>query len=292
MIAFYDGKSEYLVGIAATVILYQPDNDVVDNIVTYVDKVDILYIIDNSEKVNTDIRDRLQKKKNVKYISFSDNKGIAKALNHAIHLANIDGHKYLMTMDQDSKFTDEELAKYIEEAINLFKEDKSIILCGINHLAYFPKSPQQRYERVDEVITSGMILDIEKVEKIGGFLEKLFIDYVDYELCYRAYKNGFTCMMINDCYLTHQVGSVNPIDRYGIHFNNHNEHNKYRMYYLFRNMIYILKKYPFNWKKSVKDQTKNLLKIVLVEENKKEKIVNVLLGIKDGIIGRYGHYPY
>lgn len=274
--------------IAATVILYQPDNDVIDNIDTYVDKVDLLYIVDNSEKVNTDIRDVLQKKKNVKYSYFSENKGIAKALNHAVYLAKLDGYEYLMTMDQDSKFTDGELAKYLEEAEELFKKDKNVILCGLNHLAYHPKYSQQRYERVDEVITSGMILDIEKIYMIGGFLEKLFIDYVDYELCYRAYKNGFTCMIINDCYLIHQVGSVNPIDIFGIHFNNHNEHGMIRKYYLMRNGLYTMCKFPKHFIKIAINLLKILLKIVLVEDNKSGKFLYSILGFRDFMSNRYG----
>ncbi len=45
--------------IAATTILYNPNMEVIDNIHSYLNDVDVIYAIDNSEKENPDFVKRL-----------------------------------------------------------------------------------------------------------------------------------------------------------------------------------------------------------------------------------------
>ncbi len=72
---------------------------------------------------------------NIKYYSMQGNKGIAAALNKGVHMAYKDGFDYLLTMDQDSKFNEGILNKYVKEAEKQFGMDEKIILCGINHIS-------------------------------------------------------------------------------------------------------------------------------------------------------------
>jgi len=72
---------------------------------SYLEFLQTLYVIDNSEIPNSNIVDELCKfDKKVKYIACGENKGIAYALNLGATLAIESGADWLLTMDQDSRF--------------------------------------------------------------------------------------------------------------------------------------------------------------------------------------------
>ena len=87
--------------IPATVIWYNPDDENIKNIRTYIDYVEKLYIIDNSKENNKKLADSLNNLK-TEYIYNDKNLGIAKALNLACEKAANDNFEWILTMDQDS----------------------------------------------------------------------------------------------------------------------------------------------------------------------------------------------
>lgn len=272
---------------AMAVILYEPDKMVLENIQSYINFTEKLYVIDNSN-TQPSIVHRLQQYPQVNYISMKGNKGIAAALNVGAHQALQDKMEYLITMDQDSQFTEDVFYSYVHTAENLFKKFSNAAVIGINYDGYNQKKPNQDIEIADEVITSGMIINLKIMGQLGDFIEKLFIDYVDYEYCYRARNAGYLCFMVNKYKLNHQVGGMQPIIKYGIHFRNHNEHNAIRQYYMARNAIYVIKKYPRMAMKWVKNLIKAPIKIVLVDDDKVSKSKGYIKGIIDGLRNYYG----
>ena len=90
--------------IEGVVVLYHPDAVIIDNIGTYINELECLYVIDNSETYTDSIVEQLRYLSNVKYINNGGNKGIANALNAGAKLASAAGAAWLLTMDQDSKF--------------------------------------------------------------------------------------------------------------------------------------------------------------------------------------------
>ena len=91
--------------LAATVILYNPEDEIYINIESYINYVDILYIIDNSTHHNNNLVKRLNKNfTNIKYINNNANLGIATALNIGCKEALDEKFNWILTMDQDSKF--------------------------------------------------------------------------------------------------------------------------------------------------------------------------------------------
>lgn len=270
------------------VVIYQPDDNVLSNILSYINYTNHLYVIDNSNFSSQAIIDGLKQYPQFNYISMQGNKGIAAALNKGAEKAISDGAEYLMTMDQDSRFDGEIFKNYISDAQNIFIKQQNVAVIGINYDGYQRKHLNEDVEIADEIITSGMIINLEVMKKIGFFVEKLFIDYVDYEYCYRARKNGYICLMINKYKMQHQIGGMYPIDKFGIHFRNHNEHNSIRQYYMARNAIYIMKQYPRMAMKWIKNLIKAPIKILLVDDDKFKKFQGYVKGLIDGLIGRYG----
>ena len=93
--------------VAATVILYNPDEiSLLLNISSYINDVDKLYVIDNSDfSLSSKIVEYFLSINHIEYINLGGNKGIAYALNYAAISAIKAGYDWLMTMDQDSKAT-------------------------------------------------------------------------------------------------------------------------------------------------------------------------------------------
>ena len=108
--------------IAGVVVLYNPDDTYVDNINSYIDDIDLLYVIDNSDKKHD-----TPKNKKIKYIFNDDNIGVAKALNDACNLAIKDNYKWILTMDQDTKFN-KDVMKVMKEYIENNDTSKDAIV--------------------------------------------------------------------------------------------------------------------------------------------------------------------
>ena len=95
-----------MIKLAACVVLYNPDDTIFENILTYGNYVDKLIVIDNSLKKNNFLIDKLSEvfESKLIYINNNDNLGIATALNQACDKAIELKFKWILTMDQDSSF--------------------------------------------------------------------------------------------------------------------------------------------------------------------------------------------
>lgn len=274
--------------IAACVVLYNPEYDVIDFIKSYIDEVEKVYVIDNSEDKNVQLIETLKEWSNVQYTYMNGNKGIGSALNVGMEKARNDAIDYLLTMDQDSCFGEGVCRNYLDYAENMFLHNKAMAICGIR--TAINSQIQYEYGEVDEVITSGMIISLRRISNSIQFEEKLFIDFVDYDFCYKVKKLGYKCYLIEKYCLEHQIGSLRPINVFGYRFNDHNHHGKLRYYYMYRNAIYIIKKYPYTWKKEAIFWLKSTIKLFLVEANKFGKFKYAVQGMYDGMRGNFGKY--
>ena len=111
--------------IAGVVVLYNPDDNVRTNIDSYINELDILYVVDNSPIPN-DNNKKINCEK-IKYISNNGNKGIANALNVGANNALKENCEWLLTMDQDSTFKDNSLSKMKELLKKLNKVNNELI---------------------------------------------------------------------------------------------------------------------------------------------------------------------
>ena len=155
--------------IEAVVVLYNPNKNIIDNIKTYINEVETLYVIDNSsEKDNSLINEIKQLSQKCLYIDNFSNKGIAYALNMGVKLAIKESSDWLLTMDQDSKFEKNDLFKLIESIDEDDIQNIGIIspLHNINEL-------NMNSDNNHITMTSGNLLNLHILEKIGFFLEDL-----------------------------------------------------------------------------------------------------------------------
>ena len=87
--------------IAGVVVLYEPTDDDISNINSYLDYIDYLYVVDNSQNKNIE---RLHASEKIEYIFNNGNLGLSEPYNNTCDLARKKGYKWLLTMDQDSIF--------------------------------------------------------------------------------------------------------------------------------------------------------------------------------------------
>lgn len=275
--------------IAGVVILYYPNKEVISNILSYLPELDHLYVLDNSEKTDKAITNIIKRLPKTYYISFGKNTGISYALNYALNEAKASGCDFLLTMDQDSAFPGQMLSEYKQRIFHYEKLYPGTI--GMYCVDYIGKVDlKDGTERfVDIAITSGSILPIKIALENGGFDENLFIDEVDSEYCFRIRKNGFHILEFPQIKLNHNLGNPCSHCFLGYHFITFN-YNPIRRYYITRNKIYVIKKYPELRYKYIKMLIKGSIFVLLGEKKRPLKFLMILKGIKDGILNRMGQY--
>lgn len=280
--------------IAGCVVLFQPDENVPENIRSYVSTLDLLLVMDNSPDNQKWIKESLPEAEDkMVYFPLENNKGIAYALNKAAEMAMAKGCHWLLTMDQDSHFKEGDFVKLtaaIEEVKRLFK--KIGIITPFQQVHHrFSQQSQTGFSVLRSAMTSGNLLNLQAWAEAGPFAEKLFIDYVDHEFCLRVRKNGFSIVQVNDLHLVHSLGRFEVKKFFGktIGISNHNAD---RRYYIMRNGLYTAVKYVnFDWRVSafiMKGMITDLLRVLVFEKKKGKKIKAMLKGSLDAIRGHYG----
>jgi len=270
--------------LAGVVILYNPDAKVLTNIQTYIDEIDILYVVDNSDVVNNNLVEALKKMDKIRYIHFNENMGIAYPLNFI--LSNARDYEFLLTMDQDSCFKPNMMKKYKENILIWADKDASIAVFAADNTGLIHKTA---YHFEQRVMMSGNVLKIAVAQLAGGFNESLFIDEVDHEFCYRVRKLGYKILIFYDIKMEHHLGNITGHNIWPGYFNTTN-HCGIRRYYMARNMLYVMNEYPEVKWQYFKDFIKMVIKIILSENNKLEKIKYIIKGMQDYKHEKFGKF--
>ncbi len=254
--------------IAASVILYNPGDAVISNIQSYCSHSGKLYVIDNTEE-GASIREALLQLPNVEYIHDGQNEGLSKRLNTACNNAIKDGFDWLLTMDQDSSFTGDDFLKYVNCCGN-FQGKEEVALFGVlNSREIVESTPGCSFTEDNNIITSGSLMNLNLFKKIGPFDEALFIDSVDHDYCISAEQAGYKTIKITNIFLLHELGSSvyrASIKTLYLWRKKKDLHSPLRLYYMYRNMLYLTRKY----------ENKN---VPLVKQLKKDVEARVSKGI-------------
>lgn len=274
--------------LASVVVFYNPSLENIKNIDNFKDSVDIIYVVDNSDDDIVRIKDT----KKVKYIKLKENMGIAYALNTGAKQAIEDGYKWLLTLDQDSKITDNIVNK-LKEFIEKNKSNKKMGLVSPYHdIKSDEEVKNVECEKQLEVMTSGNIINLDIYQKIGGFKDWLFIDCVDTDYCMNLNKNGYDVLRLNKIAMPHNLGDLQEHIFLGKKYPCYN-HNPIRRYYIVRNNLYINQLYgnlyPEYCKHLIRVQKGQVKRIIMFEKNKFNKLKMMYKGYKDfkkGIKGK------
>lgn len=280
---------------ACVVVLYNPEQDIKEQLKVYTENFDKLYIFDNSPK-KQDWLEEITNINNVTYIGDGTNKGLSGAFNITFERAKEEGFEFLVTMDQDTIF----------ESAEIQKMKKHIEECTDENVAIFGTNFKKRYQGKEGIEYSDPIYPVDTNSdglhhlQSGSFLktslmqnvfplDDWFIAFVDFDMNYSAVSKGYKILVYGDCMITQQIGNsikASKLAKKGLTNMSVN-----RFYYLMRNNLYFAKKYNDN-KEAKKFARKRriiyILKIILSEKNKILKIKMMKKGYKDFKLGKLG----
>ena len=277
--------------LAGVVVLYNPSSKVRNNIDSYLDSLEKLYVVDNSLEDNS----KFYEDKKIEYISNGKNVGIAAALNMGAKRAIQDKFEWLLTMDQDSAFDKNGIELMLEflERVRTDKFVQNIISTKYDRIGLISPlhmtimNPNDQSKGIDSplnVMTSGNIINLAAYKKIGGFKEWFFIDGVDFDYCLNLRKHKYEIFRLNYIRLQHSLG--NGIykkfffkEMYSLN------HSSTRRYYIVRNRHYLYDLYkndfPDYCKLELSRTRREALKILLCEDKKIEKLKAMYRGYRD-----------
>lgn len=269
--------------ILGAIITYNPDLVLLNqNINSFAIAVDAIVIIDNG---STDIAPLLDLESDtIKVIRNYENLGIAEGLNRALHYAEENNFEFILTMDQDSFFE----KPTIGTLLSGFENENTAIVCPVlkdmnsHHLV----SVGQEYVEIFTTITSGSLCKVSALKLVGGFDSKMFIDYVDIEMCLRLQKRGFKILRSQFSVLCHHLGESRMYSIFGINFISTN-HSPSRNFYFARNKVYVYKNFFLSFPTFVIRDflsfCKTIVTILFFEQLKIAKIKMIGKGIWHGL---------
>jgi len=280
--------------ICAVVVTYFPDPGLRDRLDRTRPQVADIVIVDNASDE--------QSFKNVQaglgssgadVIRNSANLGIAAALNQGLQWAHSKGYQWVLLLDQDT-VPALDLVPTLIRAFNDFPDKNQLAMLGSNRV--LNRVPNKKYSTngwwgiTEMVITSGSLLSLDAAGKIGPFREDFFIDCVDFEFCLRARSMGFKIVEILVPRMEHFIGEPKTVRLlwWRIHAYNHQPK---RSYYLMRNFIVLTREYclkdPWWLFRMSYAIGRVMLVTVLLEESRIAKLKYILLGLYDGLVGRF-----
>lgn len=279
----------------AAVITYYPDFKLEHRVQKLLSQFEEVLIVDNTpgDRVPDQIS-VIMNNSNVILLRMEKNVGIAAALNEALGYSISHDFDWMGTFDQDSEVPLNYRERFQEVLMNHSGQDSIAILAPIYS---FPDGTVNGFSGkrrniegvypVDLTMTSGNLVRVSIVDKVGGYDSALFIDYVDFDLCLRLRAQGYTILEIKDVVLSHSLGNNLAHRRFLWRKVCVTNHPPLRVYYLVRNRLVLYRRY---WKSApgfvVLDICRLLMvfiKIVSYESERRSKLNAFWKGLKDGI---------
>lgn len=264
--------------ILASIITYHPDlQRLLDNLHSVRDQVDDVVIFDNG---STDLREICPGV--IILNQEGTNIGVASALNHLCQYARDNNFDWILTLDQDSIVPPGLINGYLPY---MTEESIALISPAIRDRNYgsmsYDMGTRDSVDDIDVCITSGSCLRLSALAKIGGFWDDLFIDMVDFDLCWSLKEAGFRILRVNNLLLSHEIGHSKIVRLFGKENIVYN-HPASRCYYMIRNTIAVGKKHN-RIIQCARWVLKRVILINLFEDDRLHKDKMIIKGIIDGI---------
>lgn len=281
--------------IIALVSVYYPNEIVVDNISRIGRQVDEVIICDNSPNMNSLM---FQKVTNVNYVAYNQNEGLPRAFNKAINKYNFNDEDFLVFFDQDSRIDDNYIVNLLDEYEIVENKFPQLGCMGPifyntsnnkTEVPHFKTRLCSSSYRVENIITSSLLTRYGNLAKVGFWNDNLFLDFVDWDLCWRFEQVGLICAITEKVLLNHTVGigekKVGPIHlRVG---------QPFREYYQTRDALFLLNEYyvPLKMRlRLIANVTVRPLVHFIFLDNKYQRMNYIKRGwqdYKNGIKGEY-----
>lgn len=247
--------------VIAVVVTYQPTLEVLEKLLdALMPQVKSVVLVDNGSHADLLTWHKERDTPALELLLLNENRGIAAAHNVGIDWARTQEADFVVLMDQDSIPAPDMVAK-LYAAIS---DQPSAAAAGPRYLDTRQENPPPfirvsglKLERcacateeaivpVDYLISSGCLIPMPVLDKVGGMRDDLFIDYVDIEWGLRARRHGLQSYGVCGAKMHHSLGDQ-PIKFLS---KNIPLHSPLRHYYHFRNAVLLYREQwvPLNWK--------------------------------------------
>lgn len=239
--------------VGVVIVVFHPNALELQNKLKHLGADVIIAVVDN-----TPVKEISIAQSNVTYIPLHENTGIANAQNQGIGSLMERGCSHIVFFDQDSDFTEDFVRSMVSEYIRISAIRPNLFLLGPRVLN---KTSGEQYCSVvhteaaadcgfvlkREIISSGSCVSVDRLREVGKMDARLFIDYVDFEHCWRANDKGFVCGVTDNVVLLHKVGSreLRFPRGYRVIIS-----APFRYYYQYRNWLWLCRRsyVPRQWK--------------------------------------------
>ncbi len=215
-------------------------------------------------------------------------------MNQGVRWAKSNGYSWVILFDQDSRLTDD-FVRQMLAAWELHPHRDGV--ASIHPRYYYPETGIEMMVPRDSEggpilpMTSGTLMPVWIFDKIGWFASEYFIDFVDWEYCFRIRAASYLVADSPHAKLLHAPGDPATRTIFG-HTFHLSQHNAMRRYYISRNCIPFYSKYFRSFPRWVLSglygQFKDTIVCLIAEENRALKFRSILLGTWDGLTGRMG----
>lgn len=276
--------------IVAIIILYNSQKYVIEELYkSLVNQIDLFVFVKND---NNPIP-WLNSLPKTHLIDLKKNFGIAYAQNRGIEYCLKHGFEWVLFSDQDTIYPN----NYISDILNISKEKKlkdvgAFVPCFYDEIKnkyseimitktkkIFPE--KHKIYKVAHAISSGTLVPENVFRKVGLMNEELFIDFVDFEWCWRLNSVGLNIYCLTDIVIHHQLGDE-MIKKMGIKIVSR---KLFRFYYIIRNGYYLIESgYLKGWDKLLYKllMMKKIFEVLLLNNFSKESRKVVVLAKYNG----------
>ena len=272
--------------ILALIITYNPDLSLLrKNILALQKQVQRILIMDNASENIAEIREEIAAESDIQLIANQENLGLPANYNRAAALAEREGYQWLLIMDQDTIVPKDLISSYLQCVRDMNPAIVTPVFWDDNQKTYqepLKRIPDEPYTPVERCMGSASMNRVDVIRSTGGFDEKLFIDYADYEFCRGVISRGYSIIRVNRCTVNHRLGQAREVRFLWIPLTLRN-YPPIRYYYIIRNLVYLARKHASfrEYLYAISILLKAMIK-VSYEEKTKEKRKMLLQGFRDG----------
>lgn len=303
------------VRVLAIVVTFHPEGRTLSALlVALCAQVDEVLVVDNTPPMDDGVWEMLVaegvERQGLRMLRLGGNLGIATALNVGIEVAHAEGFSHVLLSDQDSLPAGGMVEGLLRAEGRAVAAGRKVGGVGPVYLDQvtgirFPfqvREPGDLFysrRRVDDrnpdietlsLISSGTLIRTSVLKDVGGMLESLFIDYVDVEWCHRAIAKGYVLIGTNDALMYHNRGEQ-CLSVWFFGWRKFNGYGATRLYYQFRNFVYLakLRYVPLYWKvRASWYWLGNFYASALFGVERLASTKAMLVGVRDGLLGNMG----
>jgi rhamnosyltransferase len=283
--------------LVVVVTTYKPDDAFFQRFTAAIDSCRHLVVVDNTPGGHRFVQDvRFAGK--VTLVQDGQNKGLGKALNQGITVAIEAGASLVALFDQDSS-PSELLLRHMLRLHDLVAKDAIVPVCiGPQHLddkhpalagpQHGQASPGgDMLQPVTCLATSGMLFRPGQLPSDGSFTEEFFLDFVDFDWCWRLRSQGWRFFRAIGATMPHRLG----IEQRRVLGLTYHVPAPYRHYFQFRDTIRLVTRPYVPLYSKVRLGVLLPLKITIypfVLDRGWERLRWMVLGVADGLRGVVG----